>query len=77
MMHGVGLCDEWPHVDYPDRHVPGAFDHALEPGMVLCVEALVGETGGDFSIKLEEQVLITDTGHETLSAYPLDPRLAG
>ena len=19
--HGVGLCDEWPHIDYPDAHV--------------------------------------------------------
>jgi len=77
MMHGVGLCDEWPHVDYPDRVVPGAFEHVLEPGMVLCVEALVGEVGGDFSIKLEDQVLITEDGAETLSHYPLDPRLLG
>jgi len=77
MMHGVGLCDEWPHVDYPDRYVPAAFDHVLEPGMVLCVEALVGEVGGDFSIKLEEQVLITEDGRETLTAYPFDPRLMG
>jgi Xaa-Pro aminopeptidase len=76
-MHGVGLCDEWPFVPYPDGWVEGAFDVALEPGMVLCVEALVSPEGGDFSIKLEEQVLVTDTGFETLSAYPYDPRLAG
>jgi Xaa-Pro dipeptidase len=50
---------------------------ALEPGMVLCVEALVSPEGGDFSIKLEEQVLITETGHENLTRYPFDPRLAG
>ena len=31
-------------------HVPGAFDGQLEPGMVLCVEALITEDGGDFSI---------------------------
>jgi Xaa-Pro aminopeptidase len=49
---------------------------ALEPGMVLCVEALVSPAGGDFSIKLEEQVLVTGTGFETLSSYPHDPRLA-
>ena len=34
VMHGVGLCDEWPLVAYPDQEVPGAFDYALEPGMV-------------------------------------------
>jgi methionine aminopeptidase len=43
MMHGVGLCDEWPLVAYADKAVAGAFDYALEPGMVLCVEALVSE----------------------------------
>ncbi|MEO3413905.1 dimethylsulfonioproprionate lyase DddP [Roseovarius sp. CAU 1744] len=77
LMHGVGLCDEWPLVAYPDQAVEGAFDYALEPGMVLCVEAAVGAVGGDFSIKLEDQVLITDTGYENLTKYPFDPRLMG
>jgi Xaa-Pro aminopeptidase len=76
-MHGVGLCDEWPHVDYPDRAVPGAFDYALEPGMVLCVEALVQEEGKDFAIKLEDQVLVTETGYENLTRYPFDAALMG
>ena len=77
LMHGVGLCDEWPLVAYPDQAVAGAFDYALEPGMVLCVEALVGEVGGDFSIKLEDQVLITEDGYENLTTYPFDPTLMG
>lgn len=77
MMHGVGLCDEWPLLAYPDGAVAGAFDYALEPGMVLCVEALVSPEGGDFSIKLEDQVLITETGYENLTAYPFDAMLSG
>ncbi|MFK8077006.1 MAG: dimethylsulfonioproprionate lyase DddP [Granulosicoccus sp.] len=77
LMHGVGLCDEWPLVAYPDKMVEGAFDYELEPGMVLCVEASVGEEGADFSIKLEDQVLITETGYENLSQYPFDDRLMG
>ncbi len=77
LMHGVGLCDEWPLVAYPDQQVPGAFDYTLEPGMVLCVEALVGEVGGAFSIKLEDQVLITEDGFENLTKYPFDPVLMG
>ena len=76
-MHGVGLCDEWPHVDYPDKSIPGSFDYELQPGMVLCVEALVGEEGGDFSIKLEDQVLITEDGFENLTTYPFDAALMG
>ncbi len=77
LMHGVGLCDEWPLVAYPDHAVPGAFDYPLEPGMVLCVEALVSPEGGDFSIKLEDQVLITEDGYENLTTYPFDADLMG
>ena len=32
-------------IAYPDAHVPGAFDGQLEPGMVLCVEALITQDG--------------------------------
>ena len=77
LMHGVGLCDEWPLVSYPDKAVEGAFDYALEPGMTLCVEAAVGEVGGDFTIKLEDQVLITEDGYENLTRYPFDAALMG
>ncbi|MDG1118117.1 MAG: Xaa-Pro peptidase family protein [Flavimaricola sp.] len=77
LMHGVGLCDEWPLVVYPDSFVEGAFDYVIEPGMCLCVEALVSPEGGDFSIKLEDQVVITETGYECLTAYPYDPVLSG
>ena len=76
-MHGVGLCDEWPLVVYDDRYVEGSYDYALEAGMVLCVEALVAEDGGDFSIKLEDQVLITEDGHENLTRHPFDAWLMG
>ena len=75
LMHGVGLCDEWPLVAYPDQEVAGAFDYTLQPGMTLCVEVLVSEVGADFSIKLEDQVVITDYGYENLSTYPFDPAL--
>ncbi len=77
LMHGVGLCDEWPLVAYPERAVEGAYDYPLESGMVLCIEALVSPEGGDFSIKLEDQVLITGDGHENLTKYPFDERLVG
>ena len=76
-MHGAGLCDEWPLICYPSNHTKGAFDYCLEPGMVLCVEALVSPEGGDFSIKLEDQVLVTETGYENLTTYPFDARLMG
>ncbi len=76
-MHGVGLCDEWPYVPYPDGWAEGAFDHVIEEGMVICTEALVSPEGGSFSIKLEDQVLVTATGCEILTTYPFDPALIG
>ena len=77
VFHGVGLCDEWPYITYPEDRMPGAFEGELEPGMVVCVESLISRAGGDFSIKLEEQVLVTESGPEVLSRYPDDPALAG
>jgi Xaa-Pro aminopeptidase len=69
-VHGVGMADEWPviplHVDWG----PGAMSGNFEPGMVVCVESLVAEEGAE-SIKLETQVLITETGHTRLDSFPL------
>ncbi|WP_424973806.1 dimethylsulfonioproprionate lyase DddP [Dinoroseobacter sp. S124A] len=75
--HGVGLCDEWPLITYKQEFTPGAFDAVVEPGMVFCVEAVVGEEDGDFCIKLEDQVLVTEDGPENLTSYPFDPALLG
>ena len=70
--HGVGLCDEYPCVRYPEDVASSSYDGELEAGMVICVEAYVGDVGGGFGIKLEEQVLITDTGYKNLTQYPFE-----
>ena len=75
MMHGIGLCDEYPAILYPEDFIPGAFDYVLEPGMTLCVEAYIGAVGGREGVKLEEQVLITESGFENLTKCPFDPAL--
>ena len=72
MMHGVDLCDEWPLIAYPDQLVDGAFEDELEAGIVLCAKALVSPESGDFSIKREDQVLITEDGSENLTTYEVD-----
>ena len=76
LFHGVGLCDEYPAVPYPEDWDRSGYDGVLEPGMVVCVESYAGRHGGHEGVKLEEQVLITDTGYEMLSRYPRYPRLA-
>ncbi len=72
--HGVGLCDEYPSVRYPQDWEAGMHDTTLEPGMTLCVEVYYGEVGGPCGIKLEDQVLITEDGFENLTRYPFDDR---
>ena len=70
--HGVGLCDEFPLITYPEDYEEGAFDYVLQPGMTLCVEALISRVNGNFSIKLEDQLLVTESGFENLTSYPFD-----
>ena len=43
--------------------------------MTICIESYTGRVGGEFGVKLEEQVLVTETGVEVLSNYPFDQRL--
>ena len=69
--HGVGLVDEWPAIGCNPGD-PLLQDGDIVPGMVLCIESYLGEVGGPEGIKLEEQVLITPTGHEVLSRFPLE-----
>jgi len=74
-MHGVGLCDEYPAIYYPEDYIEGAFDYAVEPGMTFCVEVYAGEVGSQVGVKLEEQVVVTDSGVECLSRFPFDSDL--
>ena len=76
-MHGVGLCDEWPSIKWPCDLPEVGQDYVLEPGMMLCVEAYMGLPGAKDGIKLEDQVLITETGVENLTRYPWDAALLG
>ena len=69
LAHGVGLCDEYPCVRYPEDVEAHGYSGCFEPGMTLCVEAYIGAEGGHEGVKLEEQVLITETGCEPLSTY--------
>ncbi|AEJ12865.1 MULTISPECIES: dimethylsulfonioproprionate lyase DddP [Pseudomonas] len=74
MFHGVGLCDEYPCIRYPEDVDAYGYEGVLEPGMTLCVEAYVGEVGGRDGIKLENQLLVTDDGCEVLTRYPFEDR---
>ncbi|MEQ8666273.1 MAG: Xaa-Pro peptidase family protein [Rhodospirillales bacterium] len=73
LMHGVGLCDEFPSIIHKPQYDEGrGYDWVLEPGMTICVESLIGTGGGKECMKLEEQVLVTEDGYEQLTSYPLE-----
>ncbi|MEZ5627408.1 MAG: Xaa-Pro peptidase family protein [Rhodocyclaceae bacterium] len=75
LYHGVGLCDEAPIIYFPEAWQRFGYDGVLEPGMVMCVESYLGRIDGGPGVKLEEQVLITPTGHEVLTRYPFEDSL--
>ena len=75
VIHGVGLADEYPHCPYAEDFDFSGYDGAFSPGMTICVESYIGEVGGSDGVKLEQQVLITDTGVELLSTFPFEDQL--
>ena len=70
LAHGIGLCDEYPSIRYPEDVADHGYGGSVEVGMTLCVEAYIGAEGGREGVKLEEQVVVTETGCELLSTYP-------
>ena len=71
LCHGVGLCDEYPSIAFADRWDKGGNDGVFKTGMCVCVESFLGRRDGGEGVKLEEQLLVTDTGCEQLSSFPI------
>lgn len=75
--HGCGMSGEYPYLyrraDFPDA----GYDGIIEPGMTLCVESFIGHNDGGEGVKLEQQILVTGTGIELLSAFPFEDALLG
>ncbi|MDV6253464.1 Xaa-Pro peptidase family protein [Vibrio sp. EA2] len=73
--HGVGMSGEYPYLyhraDFPDA----GYDGIIKPNMTLCVESYIGEHGGREGVKLEEQLLVTETGIEILTQFPFEDEL--
>ena len=74
IVHGVGMCDEYPHI-HPNFRGPLPYDGIIGEGMTLCVESYMGAVGEQNGVKLEQQVLVTDSGVEILTQYPFEESL--
>ncbi|WP_454805203.1 M24 family metallopeptidase [Paraburkholderia fungorum] len=79
VLHGCGMTGEYPIVAHKmDWESVGHDDDSVfEPGMSICVESFIGDDAGGEGVKLEEQVIVTETGAQRLSIYRYDERLGG
>ena len=70
MVHGIGLCDEWPAIRYPTDG--GERGGIFQKNMTITVESYIGKVGGKEGVKLEQQYLVGENGLELMSHHPLE-----
>ena len=70
MVHGIGLCDEWPMIRYPTDG--GQREGSFEKNMTITVETYIGKVAGKEGVKLEQQYLVGENGLELMSHHPLE-----
>ena len=70
MLHGIGLCDEWPAIRYPTDG--GERGGTFQKNMTITLESYIGEVGGNEGVKLEQQYLVGESGLELMSHHPLE-----
>lgn len=75
--HGVGMTGEYPYLYHAQDFGSFGYDGVIEPGMTLCIESFIGGPDTREGVKLEQQVLVTETGTELMSRYPFDDGLLG
>ncbi len=73
--HGCGMSGEYPYLYHRADFDAAGYDGVIEPGMTLCVESFIGAADGKEGVKLEQQVLVTETGTELLSRFPFEQAL--
>jgi len=70
MVHGIGLCDEWPMIRYPTDG--GQREGSFVKNMTVTVESYIGKVGGKEGVKLEQQYLVGENNLELMSHHPLE-----
>lgn len=70
--HGVGMTGEHPYLYHRADYDQAGYDGIIEPGMTLCVESYIGEKDGSEGVKLEQQILITESGNQLMSKFPFE-----
>ena len=69
------MADEHPGIAFADVFETKGNEGPFRPGMTVCIESYMGEVGGYEGVKLEQQVLVTESGCELLSTFPFEENL--
>lgn len=72
VMHGVGMHGETPFIAHMLDYNSYGREGVIEPGMCLSVESYIGEKGGAEGAKLEDEVVVTETGIDLISRFPYE-----
>ena len=70
MVHGIGLCDEWPAIRYSTDG--GQREGIFEKNMTITIESYIGKVGGKEGVKLEQQYLVGQNNLELMSHHSLE-----
>jgi Xaa-Pro aminopeptidase len=75
LVHGAGLCGEYPYIPYPQDFALKGYDGEIAENMTLCVESFIGDEAGGEGVKLEQLVGVGPNGSEPLTTFPFEERL--
>ena len=68
--HGIGLAIwEKPVIS---RLVSLEHSHEIKPGMVFALETFWPSTDGWSAARIEEEIVVTETGHEVITRFPAE-----
>src|SRR6202046_308947 len=73
--HGIGLAIwEKPVIS---RLVSLEHSYEIKPGMVFALETFWPSTDGWSAARIEEEIVVTETGHEIITRFPAEQLLVG
>ena len=73
MGHGIGLAIwEKPMIS---RLVSLEHPHEIKPGMVFALETFWPTKDGWSAARIEEEIVVTETGHEVITRFPAEQLL--
>lgn len=68
--HGIGLTLHDPPMIFYTHRALGLPAFEFKAGMVLALETYAGKRGGRHGVRIEDMVLVTESGYELLSLFP-------